>query len=174
MNRPRTTKANRTGRNEQYEHYTKMLRSTMETPAWRALSTTAQALYPWLKLEWKGTDYNNNGRIQLSIKQAAKKLGVSINTANKAFHHLQAKGFIVVTEMGALGVSGVGKSPKYELTELGHPNSNSFAPQRLYIQWEPSQEFAVQMHHASNGLGANGIKIPSQKLRRPHLKNSDV
>lgn len=36
------------------EHCTKMIRNVMETPAWRALSPTAQSLYLWIKLEWKG------------------------------------------------------------------------------------------------------------------------
>jgi len=43
------------------EHWTKLIRTTMEEPAYSALSTAAQALYPWLKLEWHGPDANNNG-----------------------------------------------------------------------------------------------------------------
>jgi hypothetical protein len=33
------------------EHFAPMIRNTMNTEAWRALSPCAQALYPWLKLE---------------------------------------------------------------------------------------------------------------------------
>ncbi len=39
----------------------------MQMPAWRALPATAQALYPWLKLEWHGPRANNNGKISLSV-----------------------------------------------------------------------------------------------------------
>ena len=53
------------------EHFTKLIRVTMETPAWRALSSTAQALYPWLKLEWRGPQNNNNGRISLAVSTAS-------------------------------------------------------------------------------------------------------
>ena len=60
------------------EHFTKLVRNTMETPAWRALRPTAQALYPWLKLEWRGPQNNNNGNIRLSVRQAADRLGVGI------------------------------------------------------------------------------------------------
>ena len=58
------------------EHFAQMIRTTMEAPAWRALSTTAQALYPWIKLEWRGPKANNNGKIRLSVRDAARRLGV--------------------------------------------------------------------------------------------------
>ncbi|RMD92994.1 MAG: helix-turn-helix domain-containing protein, partial [Alphaproteobacteria bacterium] len=106
------------------DHYAAMHRSMMDTPAWRALSPVAQALYPWLRLEWHGPKANNNGRIRLSVRQAAEKMGVSINTAARAFHELQAKGFIVVTEPACLGVEGQGTSPAFELTEIQLPNSD--------------------------------------------------
>ena len=91
-----------------------MFRATLQSPAWAALSTTAQALYPFVKLEWRGPNSNNNGRIQFSYRQAAKALGVSVNTAMRAFHDLVAKGFLVVTEMGALGSDGDARGPSYD------------------------------------------------------------
>ena len=154
---------NNTGRNDTSDHFTKLFRPTMETAAWCALSTTAQALYPWLKLEWKGPKYNRNGQIQLSVKQAANKLGISVNTANRAFHDLQAKGFIVITEKGALGVAGQGKSPKYELTEIAMPHSGEHSGRKLYVQWTEGNDFPIQKHNANNRCGTNGNKIPSQK-----------
>lgn len=109
------------------EHFTKMIRNTMETQAWAALSTTAQAIYPFLKLEWRGPDANNNGRIRLSVRQAAAKIGVGVNTAARGFQDLQAKGFIVVKTKGALGVDGEARGPSYELTELAMPKDPSGA-----------------------------------------------
>ena len=106
------------------EHFTKMIRNTMETPAWAALSTTAQATYPFLKLEWRGPGANNNGRIRLSVRQAAAMIGVSVNTAARGFQDLQAKGFIVVTGRACLGTSGMARAPAYELTELAMPASD--------------------------------------------------
>ena len=44
------------------EHFTKMVRTVMQTEAWRSLSPTAQALYPWVKFEWHGPKNNNNGK----------------------------------------------------------------------------------------------------------------
>ena len=86
-----------------------ILLSTINTPAWRELPTKSQSLYMLVKLEWKGPKMNNNGKIALSCRQAAKKMGVSLNTAATAFRELQAKGFIVVTEPSWLGVEGEAK-----------------------------------------------------------------
>lgn len=136
-------KANRTGRSERPDHYTTMVRGLMDEPAWRALSTTAQALYPWLRLEWKGPQANNNGQIRLSVRQAAERLGVTPNTATAAFHDLQAKGFVVVKEVAHLGTSGASKGHVYELTELELPHSEAHSGRRLYCEWRPGKDFEV-------------------------------
>lgn len=130
-----------------------MFRTEMETPAWRALSTTAQALYPWLKLEWRGPQNNNNGRIRLSTRQAAERLGVTLNTAAKAFHELQAKGFIRVTEMAQLGTGGEARSPAFELTEIGMPHATHNGGSRLYRAWNPGHDFKVEKGRANNPEG---------------------
>lgn len=154
-------------RNEQrVEHWTQMIRSTMETPAWRNLSTTAQALYPWLKFEWRGPKANNNGRIRLSVREAAKRLGVSVNTAGRAFHDLQAKGFLVVTEHARLGLSGEAKSPSYELTELALPHAKPNVGQKLFEKWQAGHDYPVAKAMANNPTGR------SQKMK-PCRKNSD-
>ncbi len=62
-------KPNATGRNEGREHFARLARHLMEEPAWRALSSAAQSLYPWLRLEWRRPEANNNaqraaGRVQ--------------------------------------------------------------------------------------------------------------
>ena len=132
------------------EHWTKLLRDTMEEPAWKALSSAAQALYPWLKLEWKGADFNNNGKIRLSVRQASTRLGVGRDTAARAFHDLQAKGFIIVTEPARLGLSGEAKSPAYEITELKTPSLDQSHGRKLYTEWRPGHDFPVHKAAANN------------------------
>lgn len=139
------------------EHWTKLIRNTMEEPAWRALSSTAQALYLWLKLEWRGPDANNNGRIRLSVRQAAGRLGVTHVTAARAFHELQRKGFIVQTESAFLGIEGAAKSPTYEITELKMPGAEKDG-RKLFREWKPDHEFPVQAATSNNPHGANGRK----------------
>lgn len=148
------------------EHWTKLLRHTMEEPAWRALSTTAQALYPWLKLEWRGPDANNNGKIRLSTRQAGERLGVRPDTAAAAFRDLQRKGFIVQTEHAYLGVEGAAKAPAYELTELKMPGAERDG-RKLYQDWKPGQDFPVYEMASNNPCGNNGKKI------KPRHENRD-
>ena len=61
----------------------------------------------------------------------------------RAFHELQAKGFIVVTELGALGVEGEARGPKFELTDIGLPNKQ---PRNLFCKWSPGKDFEVARH----------------------------
>lgn len=118
----------------------------MSTEAWRAMTPKAQMLYVWLRLEWKGVKFNNNGEIRLSYRQAASRIGIGVNAAMRAFHELQAKGFIVVTKMGALGVAGMARGPSYELTEIGIPGTQSRSPRRLYLKWTPKNDFEIVRH----------------------------
>lgn len=150
-----------------------MFRAVMQTPAWAALSTTAQALYPFVKLEWRGPNANNNGCIQFSYRQAAQAIGVSPNTAMRGFHELQAKGFLVVTEMGALGTDGDARGPCYEVTELEMPKRPKGSGRDLFRQWCKGQDFPIARHPKNNPTGKNGRKSPSPKFRRPQLQNED-
>ena len=136
-----------------------MILVNMDNDAWRALPSIAQALYPWLKLEWNGPDANNNGEIRFSVRQAAQAMGVIPDTAARGFHELQAKGFIVLTEHARLGSSGEAKSPSYELTELALPGSKG-RPRKLFDDWRPGHDFPVHKATPNNPAGRNGKKKP--------------
>lgn len=134
-------------------HGTYLPRALLETDAWRALSPKAQMAYIWLRLEWKGKRFNNNGKMQLSYRQAGRCIGISKDTAMVAFHELQKKGFIVVTELGALGIEGEGKGPRYELTDLEMPKS---LPSQKYLGWSKGNDFVVERHPSNNPSGRRG------------------
>lgn len=136
------------------EHWTKMVRPTMQTDAWRALSSTAQALYPWIKFEWHGPKANNNGKLRLSVRQAAECLGCNPKTAGRAFHDLQAKGFIVQTEAACLGAGGDAQSPAYEVTEIALPTAST--GRRLFKDWQRGHDFPVKTATTNNPKGRNG------------------
>lgn len=156
------------------EHFTKLVRNTMETEAWRALSPTAQALYPWIKLEWRGSQSNNNGKIKLSVRQAAERLGIGINTASRAFHDLQAKGFIVVTEHARLGIKGQATCPAYELTELGLPHVEKSTGRKLFKDWKPGADFPVHKATVHNPNGSRKKQNPVIKLVTGRHQNGDA
>ena len=63
----------------------------LATPAWQALPHAARSLYVELELEYKGPESCNNGKIKLSVRQAAERLSCSINFASKMFAELEAR-----------------------------------------------------------------------------------
>ena len=143
------------------EKNTKLILVYMQYPAWRALSPKVQALHSWLKMEWKGHKANNNGKISLSVRQAAKWMGVSNDTAVEAFHELQVKGLIVITEPASLGVKGQGKCPKYEINELdlpGEPRGRC-----LFSKWKKGPDLPVIKTNISNVI----------RKTKPRPNNSD-
>lgn len=157
-------------KNYSQEQFTKMLRQTVDTPAWRSLSPIAQALYPIIKFEWKGPKANNNGRIRLSYQQAALIMGVrKPHTIGKACAELQARGFLVVTEQAVLGTGGEAKGFAYEITELALPGKDSqgrgLMPRALYKQWRPGHDYPVAKANANNPDGRNGRTKPHATKR---------
>lgn len=140
------------------EHFAPMIRTTMDTPAWRALSSAAQALYPWLKLEWHGPKFNNNGKLQLSVRQASEAMGVNKDTVGRAFVDLQRKGFVVITQEARLGVGGAARASSYELTEIALVGQ--VEGRKLYREWEPGKDFPVRRVMANNPQGVNGKTKP--------------
>ena len=152
------------------EQFAALTRQMLETRAWRALPPVAQALYPHLKLCWSGPRQSNNGRIALSVRQAAEKLGVAVNTAAKGFHELQRMGFLVVTRPAALGFEGEAKGHEFELTEIPLPHSDKNIGRRLYLEWQPGRDFPVHRTRTNNPTGRNGGG-PTRK--KPRLKSCD-
>jgi DNA-binding transcriptional MocR family regulator len=97
---------------------------------------------------------NNNGRISLSVRQAAERLNLTRNTAAKAFHQLQEKGFIVMTRPAQLGLSGQAKTPTYEITEIAMPGEQS--GRKHYRLWRKGSDFRVEKATTHNPRGRNG------------------
>ena len=124
----------------------------VDNDAYRALGSAAQALMVWFLLEWKRQNYNNNGKIMMSVRQAAAKISVTRDTAAKAIRDLQAKGFIVVRKGSSLGVEGHGKCPEYEITSIVTPTGPA---SHLYKQWSEGNDFVVFKHAVKNPKGKN-------------------
>src|SRR5262245_58723018 len=101
---------------------------TMDSLAWRALTPTARLLYIALKRRLK-YEKNNNGKIYLSYRSAARELGTSKTRIARWYSELQFYSFIVMTDPGGLGVDGKGRAAKWRLTEWecdGKPATRDF------------------------------------------------
>jgi hypothetical protein len=105
---------------------------TSNAPAWLAMSAHARVVYMALKARYS-IKARNNGRIYLSVRQAAKETGFSKNTAARCLRELACYGFIVMTNPGCLGVDGKGKAPHWRLTELGYMTD---PPTRDFLKWD--------------------------------------
>jgi hypothetical protein len=109
-----------------------MLTETMASAAWRAMSAHARVVYIALRARYS-LKARNNGRIYLSVRQAAKESGFNKDTAGRCLRELSHYRFIVMTEPGCLGVGGRGKAPHWRLTELGYMTD---PPTRDFLKWD--------------------------------------
>ena len=128
--------------------------SVVDTDAWRSLKSASQSLYILIVLEWRGMKYNNNGKIQLSARSAAERMGCSKDTAARAFRDLQAKGFLRVIKGASLGAAVMGKSPEYEIVALSMP-SNRLQSNEDFKKWTEGDNFEVFNHPPKNPSGKN-------------------
>jgi hypothetical protein len=117
---------------ERLPPFVALLKDTLATEAWCALSHGARSLYVALKARYNNK-LHNNGRIWVSQRTAMKELGSGTTEIARWFRELQYYGFIVQTKGGSLGVNGKGTSPHWRLTECGYMND---PPTRDFVRWD--------------------------------------
>ena len=132
-----------------------VLRYTFKSPAWKATSVGARAMFVTLK-----SNYNSNAQnaVFLSARAAAKEFGVHKDTASKWLHELEHYGFIVEVQGAHLGVSGVGKAARYRLTDCGYAGQ---PPTYDFEKWD-------------GVLFSPKKQNPVLKIRTPRPKNADI
>ncbi len=92
-------KVNRAGRSKFGPPHVRLHMWLLDSKAYRALSPTAKAM---LVAFYRRYDGRNNGRLFLSLRGAAKDIGVaSVNTALRAINDLILLGFIRVKSIGS-------------------------------------------------------------------------
>jgi hypothetical protein len=109
-----------------------LLKETLASPAWRAMSHGARSLYIALKQRYS-SNFHNNGKLYLSHRDAAKEIGSGFEEIANWFRELQHYGFIVMTKPGCLGVNGHGLAPHWRLTEVGYMKD---LPTRDFLKWD--------------------------------------
>ena len=98
-----------------------LLPETIDSPAWRAMSHGAKALYVALKRRVN----RGSNRGYISYRHAAVELKSSPRKIGEWFNELEHYGFIALAVPGSLGVEGKGKSPQWRLTENGNASKKS-------------------------------------------------
>jgi hypothetical protein len=109
-----------------------LLKSTITTEAWKALSHGARSLYAVLRSRYNITTQN---AVYASTRVAEKELGRHSNRTIVLlwFRELQHYGFIVEVSPAHHGVNGHGKAPHYRLTEDWYLGK---APTRDFSAWD--------------------------------------
>jgi hypothetical protein len=113
-----------------------LLVSTLDSPAWRAMSHGAKILYIALRRRVP----NGRNRAYISHRNAAAEIGSSRPKVAEWFKELEHYGFIVLAEHGCLGLDGKGKAPHWRLTELGvisraSANDQFEPPTNVFLKW---------------------------------------
>ncbi|ODS02083.1 hypothetical protein AUC71_02425 [Methyloceanibacter marginalis] len=113
-----------------------VLHKVLDSPAWLAMSHGARLLY----ISLRRRKPRQRNIVFLSYRDAQAELRSGPNKIAEWFRELQYYGFIVLHELGCLGVDGKGKSPHWRLTEAGttsktSPNGLPEPPTRDYLQW---------------------------------------
>lgn len=92
-------KHDQTGRSLNQEgQYIKLPHRFLKSAAWRTLSGAGAKVYLELHTRFNG---NNNGKLFVSLDNAAAELGLSKSTVTRAFRELEAHGFIAKTKSGS-------------------------------------------------------------------------
>jgi hypothetical protein len=119
-------------RRERLPPFVPLLKSTLASPAWRAMSHGARSLYVALKAFYNQNSHNN-GKVFLSTRDAAETIGSGTEEIVRRYRELQHYKFIVQVTGGCLGASGEGFAPHWRLTELGYMRES---PTQDFLRWD--------------------------------------
>ena len=107
---------------------------------------TARCLEMELKALYNGI---NNGELYLSVREAADRLNIADNTANKAFKELEEKGFIKPKQKGSFNW----KKRHATLWILTEFEFNEQLATKDFMRWQPQEKNTVSK------IETIGIKI---------------
>jgi len=141
-----------------------VLKDTMKTAAWKALSHGARSLYVTLKGRYNIKLHN---AVYVSTRDAEEELGQYSTRRNvmRWFRELQHYGFIVMVSPAHHGVNGHGKAPHWRLTEEWYLSK---APTRDFLSWDgipfaEKRKRDASSFTAKNRIrGDNGVTTPVQ------------
>jgi hypothetical protein len=122
-----------------------LIKATMKTDAWRALSHGGRSLYAALRARYNSKLQN---AVYLSTRDTAKELGSHSHRDNvrRWFRELDYYGFIRMVSPTHHGVNGHGRAPHFRLTEEFYLGQ---AATRDYLNWsgEPFREQKSPKHY---------------------------
>ena len=135
---------------ESTERFVKLTYPLIESEAWRWLRPMSKAVYIELRRRYNGL---NNGKISLSLSEAAHILKASKSSISAALKQLETHGFIKLIKKGYF----TGRmASEYALTDEqldGHP------PTREWRRWQPTKP------HRRRQIRVIGIQTVLEDMR---------
>jgi hypothetical protein len=167
--------------------FTAMRYEVMDSAAWRQMSMGARILYIAL-IKPLSFNADNNGKIFLSTRNAAKDLGANQESVCIWFRELEHYGFIVMTEPGTIGPKG--KATHWRITDVGwgRLDGKSIEPTKDYLKWSgevfdrrrpktekrPTKPFRVNGQTVHGGDRKNrSLRVPGERPNRSYTEHSE-
>ena len=127
------------GKIESKERFVKLTYPLVESAAWRWLRPISQAVYIELRRRYNGL---NNGRISMSLSEAAHILKASKSSISTALKQLERHGFIKLIKKGYF----TGRmASEYALTDV---QLDGYPPTREWRRWQPTKPHRRRQIHA--------------------------
>ncbi|MDC3177599.1 helix-turn-helix domain-containing protein [bacterium] len=135
---------------ESTERFVKLTYALIESEAWRWLRPISEAVYIELRRRYNGL---NNGKISLSLAEAARVLRASKSSIQKALVELEEHGLIKVVKRGYF----TGRmASEYALTD---EQLDGYPPTREWRRWQPTKP------HRRRQIRAIGIQTILTDMR---------
>jgi hypothetical protein len=164
--------------------FTALRYEILDSAAWRQMSMGARMLYIAL-IKPLSFNADNNGKIFLSPRDAAKQLGANVDSICFWYRELQHYGFIVMTQPGTIGPSG--KAAYWRITDVGwgRLDGKSIEPTKDYLKWtgevferhrpksekHPTKPYRVNGQTVHRAVRVNRtLGVPSVRANRTYTK----
>jgi hypothetical protein len=143
--------------------------TTLDSPAWKAMSHGAKSLYVALKRRVP----RGRNRAFISYRDARKEICATPRKLSEWFKELQHYGFIVMVTPAYLGIEGRGKSPHWCLTKLGQTSKASAGgllepPTNDFLKWDGTKFQKIESRYPRGKRTAtpvgNGSATPWETL----------
>ena len=134
------------------ERFVSLPHYMLKSAAWRSLSPVARSVFIELAVIYNGS---NNGRLALSVRDAAERVCCSKNTASRALTELTQKGFIDLCSRAHFDR----KTPhaaEFRLTMHPCDRSSDRASKR-FMTWRPDEQKSV------TGPSGGTVTAPAQE-----------
>jgi hypothetical protein len=164
--------------------YTAIRWEILDAAAWKQMSMGARMLYIAL-IKPLSFNRDNNGKIFLSTRDAAKQLNASPDSICFWYRELEHYGFIVMTEPGTIGPNG--RATRWRITDAGWGvlDGKSIEATKDYLKWtgevfervrpktenHPTEPHRVCGPTVHRGVRANRTpRVPSVRANRTEAR----